>query len=95
MTRLSGKICIVTGSSSGIGRAIALEYARLGAAAIVCADLDPQARPEIQGEKAVNTHELIQQRGSKSLFVQTNVVDSEQVQRLVSETVSTFGKIDV
>lgn len=94
MTRLSGKICIVTGSSSGIGRAIALEYAKLGGT-VVCADLNPQARPEVQGEEAVDTHELIQQQGSRSIFVQTNVVDSQQVQKLVNETVSTFGRIDV
>lgn len=94
MARLQGKVCIVTGASSGIGRAISLEYAKLGGT-VVCADLNSQARPGIEGEAAINTHELIQQRGSKSLFVQTDVVDSQQVQKLVSETVAHFGRIDV
>lgn len=94
MTRLKDKVCIVTGSSSGIGRAIALEFAKLGAT-VVCADLNSQARPEVKGEEASSTHELIQRDGGRSLFVKTNVVSSEQIQNLVHQTVSNYGRIDV
>ena len=94
MARLQGKVCIVTGASSGIGRAIALAYAKHGAT-VVCADLQPHARAEIPGEKAVDTHELIEQSQGRSLFVRTDVTEVQQVQNLVDKTVETFGRIDV
>ncbi|KAF5024830.1 hypothetical protein F66182_3069 [Fusarium sp. NRRL 66182] len=94
MSRLSGKICIVTGSSSGLGRAIALGYSREGAV-LVCADLQPHARAHVNGEEAINTHQLIQARGGKSIFVETDVSNASAVEALISKTVAEFGRIDV
>ena len=92
--RLLNKIAIVTGSSSGLGRAISLAYHREGAT-VVCADLTPTARPQIPSETEVSTHDLITKDGGKSIFIETDVTSSTQMQSLVSKAASTFGRLDV
>ena len=94
MGRLQDKVSIVTGASSGIGRAIALEFAKQGAT-VVCADLVPEARAEVLGEKATSTHDLICLNGGRSVFVKTDVTKSEVIEDLVSRTVAEFGRIDM
>ncbi|KAM0340144.1 hypothetical protein ACHAPU_010636 [Fusarium lateritium] len=91
--RLSDKVCIVTGSSSGLGRAIALGYSREGAL-LVCADLRRNARA-VNGEEAVSTDELIRSRGGQAIFVETDVGKADAVERLVTRAVIQFGRIDV
>lgn len=92
--RLQSKVCIVTGSSSGLGRAIALAYAREGAL-LVCADLKPDARSEVPDEAAINTHELIKQQGGDAIFVKTDVGVAADVENLVKKAVESFGRVDV
>ncbi|PNY21243.1 Uncharacterized protein TCAP_07260 [Tolypocladium capitatum] len=92
--RLRDKVCIVTGSSSGVGRAIALAYAREGGL-LVCADLTPQARPEVSAERAVNTDELIRQNCGRAIFVQTDVSKAAGVENLVRQAVAEYGRLDV
>ncbi|KAM6521660.1 hypothetical protein FSOLCH5_006416 [Fusarium solani] len=92
--RLPGKVCIVTGASSGLGRAIALGYSREGAS-VVCADLQPKARLDVNGEEAISTDELIRSKGGKAIFVQTDVGKATAVEALVRKTVAEFGRIDV
>ncbi|KAF4467733.1 oxidoreductase yxbg [Fusarium albosuccineum] len=92
--RLSGKVCIITGASSGLGRSIALGYSREGAS-IVCADLRHHARLEINGEGSISTDELIRSKGGKAIFVQTDVSKAAEVEALVAKTVAGFGRIDV
>lgn len=94
MQRLRGKVAIVTGSSSGIGRAIALAYAREGAA-VICADLNRDARSPGSGGEAVPTDRSIFENGGKAMFVQTNVSRARDVQRVVERAVSEFGRIDM
>lgn len=94
MGRLQNKVSIVTGASSGIGRAVALEFAQQGAI-VVCANRDPDARIEIPAEREINTHELINQNGGKSIFVKTDVTKPEDIEGLVSRTVAEFGRIDM
>lgn len=94
LQRLKGKTCIVTGSSSGIGRAISLGYAREGAS-LICVDLKPEARREVASECEVNTHELIQQRNGKAIFVQADLTESEDVKAVVERAVREYGRIDV
>ncbi|KAF5661766.1 short-chain dehydrogenase reductase [Fusarium heterosporum] len=91
--RLSNKVCIVTGSSSGLGRAIALGYSREGAL-LVCADLRQSAHA-VNGEEAISTDELIRSRGGQAIFVETDVSKADAVERLVTRTVIQFGRIDV
>lgn len=92
---MQGKVCIVTGSSSGLGRAIAMRYAKEGAV-VVCADLRPDAREEVPEERNANTDEIIRQEiGGKAKFVKTDVTKASEFASLVSNTVAEFGRLDV
>ena len=92
--RLQDKICIVTGSSSGLGRAISLAYAREGAS-IACVDLKPGARPEVASECEKCTHELIQEQGGRAIFIQADLSKSEDVESMVQKAVAEYGRIDM
>ncbi|GLI72280.1 hypothetical protein PoHVEF18_000450 [Penicillium ochrochloron] len=90
--RLQDKVAIVTGASSGLGRAIAIRYAQEGAK-VVCADLTPTARS--QEEARITTHDLITQKGGQAIFVQTDVGDATQMENLVAEAVKVYGRLDI
>lgn len=80
------KVALVTGSSGGIGRAIALEFAKNGVDVVVN-DLEVEA-----GEKVV---EEIKKMGRRSLYVQADVSDSAQVEQMAQKVVQEFGRIDI
>lgn len=90
--RLQDKVAIVTGSSSGLGRAIAIRYAREGAK-VVCADLSPTARS--QEEASITTHDLIRKEGGEAVFVQTDVGDAKQMENMVQAAVKEYGRLDM
>lgn len=93
--RLKDKVAIVTGASSGIGRAIALRYAQEGAH-VVCADLRPLAQSAIGTQASKATHELIkEQYGARSIAVKVDVGDSQSVQDMVQAAVKEFGRLDM
>jgi NAD(P)-dependent dehydrogenase (short-subunit alcohol dehydrogenase family) len=83
---LAGRVAIVTGGGSGLGRALALELARLGAAVAVAG-----RRPEPLAE----TVGLIGEQGGRGLAHPTDVRDPELVEALVEATVSELGRVDV
>lgn len=91
--RLEGKVAVVTGASSGNGRAIALRFAREGAA-VVCADLredpDPGGVDEIG-----STHDEIVRAGGLAQFVRCDVTDGAQVHAAVFAAASSFGRLDI
>ena len=82
---LKDRVALVTGASSGIGRGIAVEFAREGAKVVVA---DVQEAPK-QGkyheqDTTTPTVEEIETLGSEGLIVQTDMSDDSQVERLVS-----------
>ncbi len=86
MALLEGKVCLITGSGSGLGRAAALLFAREGGR-IVVNDLDEGAGTE--------TVSLVEAEGGEAAFIGADVADDESVRRLFDEAVSRFGRVDV
>lgn len=89
MPRLEGKVAIITGASSGIGRAIALRFAEEGAK-IVNADIIEEPR---EGGKP--THEVIKENGGKAIFLKTDVSDPDSVKTMANKTIEKYGGIDI
>jgi len=85
MTDLQGKVALVTGSGRGLGRACAMTFAREGASVAVV-DLD-----RATGEETVR---LIEEAGGRACFIAADVGRAEDIERMVSETVRTFGRLD-
>jgi len=83
--RLDGKVALVTGGASGIGRATALTFAREGAK-LVIADMH-----EDGGQQTVH---LITEKGGEAIFVRTDVSKAVEVQALLSQAVATYGRLD-
>ncbi|CAH0125477.1 Glucose 1-dehydrogenase 4 [Arthrobacter sp. Bi83] len=90
--RLSGRTAIVTGAASGIGRAIALRFAREGASVVVS---DIREEPIWSGEEAVPTVTAIQQEGGTAVYQQTDVSKAQDIDALIARTVDEFGRLDI
>jgi NAD(P)-dependent dehydrogenase (short-subunit alcohol dehydrogenase family) len=84
--RLQGKVTLITGSGSGIGKSTALLFAAEGASVIVN-DLD--------AAKGSETAEEIRQAGGKAQFIQSDVTDPAQVKAMVERIIADYGRIDV
>jgi glucose 1-dehydrogenase len=85
--RLNGKVAIVTGAATGIGQAIAIRFAREGAAVVV----DYVGKPDTPNK----TEDAIKGANGKTVAVEADISDPQQVQNLVDTTVKTFGRLDI
>jgi glucose 1-dehydrogenase len=84
---LQGKVAVVTGGNSGIGRAIALALAREGASVAIDYVVGPDAARELEDE--------ILALGERAIMVEADVSRIGDLRRLIDETVKTFGRLDV
>src|SRR5438046_9925629 len=84
--KLQGRVAIVTGAASGMGRAIALRYGQEGARVVVA---------DVNVPEAEHTVNQVRQAGGTALAVQADVRSREQVQALVDRTVQELGGLDV
>lgn len=89
MPLLANKTAIVTGASSGIGRAIALKFAAEGASVVIA---DTVEQPIEGGESTV---ELIRSVGGNAFHMKTDISNWDAVDALVGATVDRFGRLDV
>jgi NAD(P)-dependent dehydrogenase (short-subunit alcohol dehydrogenase family) len=83
--RLEGKVALVTGGASGIGRATALTFAREGAKLVV-ADMNADG-----GQQTVH---MIMEKGGEAIFVRTDVTSASAVEAMISTAVETYGRLD-
>lgn len=84
--RLKDKVAIVTGGGTGIGKAISLALSNEGAALVLA------ARDLSRLEEAAKA---IKSRGGRAKAIQTDILDHEQVKRMVAQTIKDFGQIDI
>ena len=86
MTKLRNKVALVTGGNSGLGRAVALLFAKEGA------KIGISARREDEGRRVV---EEIREAGGEAVFIKADVRMADDCANVVRQTVSAFGKLDI
>jgi NAD(P)-dependent dehydrogenase (short-subunit alcohol dehydrogenase family) len=82
---LDGKVALVTGGSSGIGRATALAFARKGAKVVVA---------DVQFKGGEETAGMIKEAGGEAIFIRTDVSKAVEVEAMVNKTKQTYGRLD-
>jgi len=86
MALFDGKVALVTGGATGIGRAAALRYAAEGASIAVV---------DINAEEGQQTVKMAEADGGKALFVAADMTSSTDIKDMVTHTISEFGRLDV
>ena len=83
---LSGKVCVITGASSGIGKSLSVNLASKGASVVLA------ARRNSRLESITNK---IEQAGGKSFGIKTDITKSIECKNLIDEAIENYGKIDM
>ena len=86
MSDFCGKVALVTGGATGMGRAAALEFARSGAKVAVITGSNVAGGQE--------TVRMIEERGGEAIFIQCNISDESQVEEMIAAVVEKWGRID-
>ncbi len=86
MGKLDGKVAVITGAASGMGRATAIRFAKEGAA-IVVADLNAQGGEEVVGEIAA--------AGGRAAYQHTDVTSEAAIKSVIGRAVKEFGRLDI
>jgi NAD(P)-dependent dehydrogenase (short-subunit alcohol dehydrogenase family) len=86
MTTLTGKVALITGSGSGIGRSAAILFSQAGAKISVA---------DINAEHGTETVNLIEANGGRAIFVECDVSKPEHVKGMISTTVEAFGELNI
>jgi meso-butanediol dehydrogenase / (S,S)-butanediol dehydrogenase / diacetyl reductase len=86
MGKLSGKVAIITGATSGIGKATALLFADEGAQVVITGR---------RAELGINLQEELTQKGARCLFIQADHSQAEGCSRVVERTLAEFGRVDI
>ena len=86
MKQLENKIAMVTGGTSGIGRAAAIALGTAGAKVVIA------GRRETEGNETV---QLVQDAGGEAIFIQVDVTKESDIQNLVEATIRKYGKLDI
>ena len=86
MTRLQGRVAMVTGGAQGLGEGIALRLATEGASVVIA---------DMNGVKAASVAETLRSQGHQALAVTVDVAERAQVQAAIRKTVEAFGKLDI
>jgi NAD(P)-dependent dehydrogenase (short-subunit alcohol dehydrogenase family) len=95
MRGLDGRVALVTGSSSGHGRAIALRLAAEGAA-VVCLDVRKSALPAgFEDDIDVDTDDVIRDGGGRAEYVEADITSGAALEDAADRAVSSFGRLDV
>lgn len=86
MRKIDGKVAIITGAASGIGKATSILFAQEGAKVVVA---------DIRVELGEETVKMINESGGKAIFVNTDVSKAEDVKNMVKTAVGTYGRLDI
>lgn len=86
---LDGKVAIITGGDSGIGKAVAIAMAREGADVVI------SYKDAIEDEEAEDTKNWVEKAGRKALLFRGDIRDEALCQKIVEDTLAEFGKIDI
>src|SRR5690606_334349 len=86
---LLGKVAIITGGDSGIGKAVAIAMAREGADVVI------SYKDDTEDEDAFDTRDWVERSGRTALLIKGNIRNEAQCKRIVDQAVAKFGKIDI
>lgn len=95
MGRLEDKVAVITGASSGFGRGIARAFAAEGARVVVSDLHDNPSEGGFEEDSSLTTVEAIEKDGGEAVYAAADVTKQDQVQKLISETVERFGRLDI